>query len=298
MRLQQIKTLIDKSMVWQMTQLDRIYQRWFFKSEEWPVVSGQFYVGQKDSPVAVCTLSSLDLMRKIGRRDEIAIIGKTFTENLGIEKMIRNIITNPWIRFLILCGRESPHRVGQSIIALKANGVEVGGRIVQSLGRLPILKNVTREEIAIFRQQVEIFDLIGEVEVDAVLAMVQTATERKLGRFSRSESVRSPKSGSSVEQVKCWHRESQDYHPDPGGFFVIHIDTDKRAIVVEHYSNEFELLRVLHGRNALEICSTIVRNDWATISGHAAYLGRELGKAELALKRGWLYEQNKGLIEP
>ncbi len=68
MRLQQIKTGVDKSMVWVMTQLDGLHQRWFFKAEEWPVVSGQFYVGQKDSPVAVCTLSSLDLMRKIGRR--------------------------------------------------------------------------------------------------------------------------------------------------------------------------------------------------------------------------------------
>jgi tetrahydromethanopterin S-methyltransferase subunit A len=297
MRLQQIKTSVDKSMVWVMTQLDGLHQRWFFKAEEWPVVSGQFYVGQKDSPVAVCTLSSLDLMRKIGRRDEIAIIGKTFTENLGIEKMIRNIVTNPSIRFLILCGRESPHRVGQSLIALKEHGVDTGGRIIQSLGILPVIKNVAPEEITAFRQQIEIFDLIGEVDMDAVLTTVQTATERKPGRFSRSENVRSPKNVSSVEQVKCWHRESQDYHPDPAGFFVIHIDTDKREIVVEHYSNEFELLRVLHGKNALEICSTIIRNDWVAVAGHAAYLGRELGKAELALKRGWLYEQNKGLIE-
>ncbi len=298
MRLQEIKTVIDKSMVWVMTQLDRVHQRWFFKGEEWPVVSGQFYVGQKDSPVAVCTLSSLDLMRKIGRRDEIAIIGKTFTENLGIEKMIRNIVTNPSIRFLILCGRESPHRVGQSLIALKEHGVDIGGRIIESLGILPVIKNVAPEEIAAFRKQIEILDLTGEVEPDTVLKAVQTARQRNPGRFESSGIAASSKVTAKIEHVKCWHRESQDYKADPAGFFVIQLNAQEREIVVEHYSNEHELLRVLHGKNALTICSTIIRNGWVTIPGHAAYLGRELGKAELALKRSWLYEQNKGLIEP
>ena len=297
MRLQQIKTGVDKSMVWVMTQLDGLHQRWFFKGEDWPVVSGQFYVGQKDSPVAVCTLSSLDLMRKIGRRDEIAIIGKTFTENLGIEKMIRNIVTNPSIRFLILCGRESPHRVGQSLIALREHGVDTDGRIIQSLGILPVIKNVASQEITAFRQQIEILDLTGEVDPDTVLKAVQVARQRKPERFKSSGIAVSSKTRPQVEHVKCWHRESQDYKADPAGFFVIQVSSQDREIVVEHYSNEHELLRVLHGKNALEICSTIIRNGWVTIPGHAAYLGRELGKAELALKRGWLYEQNKGLIE-
>ena len=297
MRPKQIKTLIDKSLVWQMTQLDRIYQRWFFKREEWPVVSGQFYVGQKDSPVAVCTLSSLDLMRKIGHRDEIAIIGKTYTENLGIEKMIRNIVTNPSIRFLILCGRESPHRVGQSLIALREHGVDIGGRIVESLGILPVIKNVAPEETAAFRKQIEILDLTGEMNPDTVLKAVQTARQCNPGRFEALGIAASSTAGAQVEHVRCRHRESQDYKADPAGFFVIQVNSQERGIVVEHYSSEHELLRVLHGKHSLEICSTIIRNGWVTIPGHAAYLGRELSKAELALKRGWLYEQNKELIE-
>jgi dihydropteroate synthase len=34
------------------------------------------------------------------------------------------------------------------------------------------------------------------------------------------------------------------------------------------------------------------------VLGHAAYLGRELAKAELALQRAWTYEQNEDLKEP
>jgi tetrahydromethanopterin S-methyltransferase subunit A len=37
------------------------------------MVSGQYYVGRKDSSVAVYTLGSVDLMKKIGSREDIAI---------------------------------------------------------------------------------------------------------------------------------------------------------------------------------------------------------------------------------
>jgi len=63
------------------------------------------------------------------------------------------------------------------------------------------------------------------------------------------------------------------------------------------YFGAFELLRVLHGKKALEIYSTIVRNGWVTVLGHASYFGRELAKAELALQLGWAYEQNQDLKE-
>jgi tetrahydromethanopterin S-methyltransferase subunit A len=292
-----VKSAIYKIMITMVGLLDRIHQRFFFKKKEWPVVSGQYYVGRKESPVAVCTLSSLDLMRKIGPREEIAILGKTFTENLGIEKMIRNITTNPSIRFLILCGKESPHRVGQSIAALKKHGVDVRGHIVESRGKLPLLKNVTRDAINHFRQQIEIIDLIGEEQIDAVLARVAAARERNPGAFTGLPTPADSGGKKAVENITCRHRESQDYQADPEGFFVIQIDAQAHEILAEHYSNEFELLRVLHGKNALEISSTIIRNGWVTTLQHAAYLGRELGKAELALKRGWLYEQNKELME-
>jgi tetrahydromethanopterin S-methyltransferase subunit A len=277
--------------------IDRGHQRWFYKKMEWPVVSGQYSVGLKDSPVAVCTLSSLDLMREFGIREEIAILGKTFTENLGIEKMIRNITSNPSIRFLILCGIESPHRVGQSIISLKQHGVDDKGCIINSHGKLPLLKNVTHEEIQGFRQQVDIIDLIGEKQIDVVLAMVSKLRERSPGVFTdRSLPARS-KETRALKKIRCRYRENRDYQSDPVGFFVIQIDIHAHEILTEHYSNAHELLRVLHGKNAREIYSTIIRNGWVTVLQHAAYLGRELGKAELALKHGWRYEQNKELMK-
>ena len=82
---QSVKLAVDKTIVRVVGSFDRVRQLWF-KRREWPVVSGQYYVGRKDSSVAVCTLGSIDLMKKIGPRKDIAIVGKTFTENLGSRK--------------------------------------------------------------------------------------------------------------------------------------------------------------------------------------------------------------------
>lgn len=292
-----MKDAIDKTAVSIVNLIDRVHQRWFFKKKGWPVAPGQYYVGREDSPVAVCTLSNFDLMKKFGPHEEVAILGKTYTENLGIEKMIRNITANPSIRYLILCGEESPHCVGQSLISLKQHGVDDKGHIIKSRGRLPLIKNVTSEEINLFRRQIEITDLIGETQINIVLAKTSELLERNPGDFIGSPIPSSSGNVKAVENVKCWHRESQDYQADPAGFFVIQVDVRTQKILAEHYSHEYELLRVLHGKNALEIYSTIIRNGWVTILQHAAYLGRELDKAELALKHGWLYEQNKELIE-
>jgi tetrahydromethanopterin S-methyltransferase subunit A len=292
---QSVKLAVDKTMVHVVGSLDRVRQLWF-KRHEWPVVSGQYYVGRKDSSVAVCTLGSIDLMKEIGPRKDIAIVGKTFTENLGIEKMIRNLVTNPSIRLLVLCGRESPHHVGQSLIALKANGVDDEGRIVGSRGVLPIIKNIPRNEIDRFRNQIEIINLIGCDALEEVSKAIVNANERKAPVFE-GVPLPAPQGNTTVERVQCWHRESIDYKEDPAGFFVIQVQPTLRKIVVEHYSTQFALQRVLHGRNALEVYSTIIRNGWVTNLGHAAYLGRELSKAELALKRGLIYEQNKELMD-
>lgn len=275
------------------TALDWVRQRWFVASNGWPVAAGRYYVGRKNRPVAISTLGSLELMHRIGRREEFAIIGKTFTENLGIEKVVQNIVSNPAIRFLVLCGHESPHRVGQSFIALKRAGVDSERRIVGSQGKIPVLRNLSREQISRFREQVEVVDLIGEQRIETIMATVAELNGRNVATFQGSPMT--PRR--DVEQVSCWHRESVDYHSDPAGFFVIQVNRVAGEIMAEHYNPSFELLRVLHGKKALEIYSTIVRNGWATMLGHAAYLGRELAKAELALQSGWTYEQNEDVFK-
>lgn len=52
------------------------------------------------------------------------------------------------------------------------------------------------------------------------------------------------------------------------------------------------LLKVIQGKNARSIYSTIIQNGWVTELSHAAYLGKELARAELSIEQGVRYVQD------
>ena len=83
--------------------------------------AGSFTIGNPDSPVAVVTLSDDFELDK----EKVAIYGNMKTENLGIEKVVANVISNPNIRFLIIAGTEiRGHRSGGTLAALHKNGFD------------------------------------------------------------------------------------------------------------------------------------------------------------------------------
>ncbi len=130
---------------------------------------GEFNVGSKDSQIAIDTLSS----RFDFPKDKVAIWGQHKTENLGIEKIVANVVSNPNIVYLILCGDEvRGHRSGQSIQSLHANGIDDNGRIINARGAVPYIENVPPEAIARFQKQVEIIDMIDIIDKSLILAKI------------------------------------------------------------------------------------------------------------------------------
>ena len=105
---------------------------------------------------------------------------------------------------------------------------------------------------------------------------------------------------------------------DPGGYWIIYIDPPKQLIGLKHYSNninekglavdpvtgevipckgavERQPTLTLEGQTAKELCVQLFekRPDCPiTMLNHAAYLGRELVRAELALIQGNEYIQD------
>ena len=127
-------------------------------ADGWPVISGDYIVGDPESPVAVTTLASHIEAELSGA----AIAGPCKTENLGIEKVVANIISNPNIRFLILAGAEvQGHITGQSFQALHENGADPDKKkIIGATGAIPFVENVPLDGIERFQQQLEVVDLI------------------------------------------------------------------------------------------------------------------------------------------
>ena len=97
----------------------------------------------------------------------LSIAGTLCTENLGIERLIQNVLANHHIRHLILCGPDSQQAVGhfpgQSLLALTQNGLDQSGLILGARGRRPVLKNISQEAVEYFSQTVTVTD--GKVSI-------------------------------------------------------------------------------------------------------------------------------------
>lgn len=149
---------------------------------EWPVTSGDYVVGDQNSPVAVVTLASdyrnLDLKN-------YAICGTCFTENFGIEKVIVNVLSNPGISSLIVCGKESDHFAGQSLLALAENGVSAFGgsrKIVGSEGVIPYLNEIPATAISRFLREIEVIDLIGITDPTSIQQAIDSCSRKERGK--------------------------------------------------------------------------------------------------------------------
>lgn len=130
----------------------------------YPPEEGRYVRGNDYSPVAVCVIldtfdfaipPELNELVMSGVDSGAALSGMLQTENIGMERMICSIVANPNIRYMVLCGRESTgHLPGQSLLALKQNGVDEGKQIVGSKAPTPYLYNVPMELIDRFNQQI------------------------------------------------------------------------------------------------------------------------------------------------
>jgi tetrahydromethanopterin S-methyltransferase subunit A len=81
---------------------------------------------------------------------------------------------------------------------------------------------------------------------------------------------------------------------DPAGYFVIMVMNGKEyPLLVEHYSNDGTLRNMVEGQNAADTCAALIEKKLVTRLDHAAYLGRELAKAEMSLFSNFKYTQDK-----
>jgi tetrahydromethanopterin S-methyltransferase subunit A len=138
-------------------------------------IKKEYYVGQGKS-LAICTLSSLDLLEKISQTPfvmgRVAIVGRLLSENKGIDAIVKFAAEHPDLSRLILCGKEvKGHKAGQALLSLAANGTDNDGRIIGALGSYPTLR-MPSDVINAFRRRVVVEDLIGTTDVDRIVHLV------------------------------------------------------------------------------------------------------------------------------
>ncbi|MDE3056577.1 MAG: DUF4346 domain-containing protein [Bacteroidota bacterium] len=274
------------------------------KQQRWPPVAGEYKVlcevgdparGNGNCPVAISTLGSQDLADNLAalRPEEVCIVGKTETENIGIDKIIKNTITNRAIRFLVLAGSDPMgHLPGQTLLSLSTNGVDEKMRVIGSKGKRPILRNVTPNEVESFRKQVQVVDMIGCEDNETIVKRIKELPmnlKTSCGCADCNEETAVAEiSDAPIIQAK----EPSKIQMDKAGYFVVLPQADKGTILVEHYGYDDKLQQTIEGKDARSLYWTIIENNWVTQLSHSAYIGKELTKAELSLKYGFKYIQD------
>ena len=94
----------------------------------------------------------------------------------------------------------------------------------------------------------------------------------------------------------------KDWVMDPKGYFLIKIDRENNLIRVGYcifskLNNDpiHDMIAEVKGKTAIEIVNTLIINEYISSLQHAADLGIELHKAEIALKYGYEYIQDSDI---
>ncbi len=137
----------------------------------------EIYFGNSKSSVSICVLSSISLLKEIANSElmnNISLVGRLFSENKGIDSIIRYVNSNPNVQTIIICGKEVwGHKSGYSLLALYKNGIDNNGKIINSTSPDPYL-TVTQKEVKKFQSKVTIINKIGITNFEKISKLVHT----------------------------------------------------------------------------------------------------------------------------
>jgi len=128
------------------------------RAENWPVSkSAHITVGDPESQVAIGTLwtERHNILKCLDPKD-YAIAGQLYMRT-GVSYVVRNLLSNKYIRHLIVCGVDLS-QTGETLVQLWQQGVDSDYQVV-GMEKAPIQKEIPVKAIDRLRQNVELHDL-------------------------------------------------------------------------------------------------------------------------------------------
>ncbi len=135
--------------------------------KKWPIYKDTLLVlGNPKSQVAVCTLwMKKELVAENLDLDKVAVIGNLYSPKKGISFMVRNILANPRIRYLVICGLDNSGS-GQAMVDLFRKGFRKNAKnsyweaISEVENRIDT--EITEEALKAFCQGIKVIDFRGK----------------------------------------------------------------------------------------------------------------------------------------
>ncbi len=149
--------------------------------KKWPIYKDTLLIlGNPESRVAVCTLwTKKELVAENLDLDKISVIGNLYSPKKGISFLIRNVLANPRIRYLVIYGLDNSGS-GQAMADFFNNGFEMAsnekGEFVhwraKSAVENRIDKEISEEALNFFRKGVELLDLRQEKDFKKIKEII------------------------------------------------------------------------------------------------------------------------------
>jgi len=103
------------------------------------------------------------------------------------------------------------------------------------------------------------------------------------------------KNKEKAQIIQAKYSRIRDWKMDPAGYFLIKVNKEQKTIEAGFCKSQNKIEKIIVGKTAMEVFNTIIRENLVSTLQHAADLGAELQKAEIALKEKIKYIQDDPL---
>jgi tetrahydromethanopterin S-methyltransferase subunit A len=261
------------------------------RSNEWPFVRGHYVVVDAEAPVVVVSAMRDGWLRELASRAPTGLCMAATVRNAAeAADLLHAMATNLSVQSLLCVGEEPAEQPVCTALGKLGREEDAPAGAVGSLMN-SMTAHVDIAELAAVRKRVAFTSVPGRCDVEKIVAEVAKARSTSLrtdaGIVTREES-------SGVARVIVPRGIRYEARSDKAGQFRIRLE--EQSIVIDHFNGKGTLLRVLEGKTARDLCLAVIRNGWVSRLDHAAYLGRELARAEVALQIGQPFKQDS--VEP
>jgi tetrahydromethanopterin S-methyltransferase subunit A len=253
-------------------------------ADQWPFLGGRYRVFDVTAPVVVVGANAEALAEDLAAlaTPGICMVATQCRSAGDIEKLIRNIAANMAIQNVIVIGAETDKTAAlTALLALLGADTQPDAQ-AQAIAR-KVTSRLDDVDLSALGRQVRAISMPGTAETDRVIARIsELASEANRPNTGFRAPAQEDENG--IERVITARNIEYEMQPDKAGSFFVCIKNKK--IVVEQYTAKNDLLRIIEGHTARDLCITLIRNGWVSRLDHAAWLGRELLRAELSMQTG------------
>lgn len=254
------------------------------KADQWPFVGGKYRVFDSTAPVVIVGNNAEALADDLSAlaTPGICMIATHCRSTADVEKLVRNIAANMAIHCVIVTTSEEEMPSALcSLLTLLGADVEPNEEAQSQANKLR--SRLDEIDFSALTRQVRAVSMPPGSETDRIVARIsELASEANRPNTGFRAPVQQDENG--IERVIAARNIEYELQNDKAGNFFVCVKDKK--IVVEHFSPKNDLLRVIEGHTARDLCITLIRNGWVSKLDHAAWLGRELLRAELSMEKG------------